>query len=76
MKKALIIFFAVCAVALAVCGIHAMNCCDALELQYNGVSYADALKMEANCRVQGYYLNFFSFVCACAAFVVSRVKPI
>lgn len=76
MKKALIILFAVFAAVLLICGIHAMNCCDVLELQQNGVSYHDALKMEANCRVQGYYLNFFSFVCACAAFVVSRVKSI
>ena len=52
MKKSLIVLFAVFAAVLLICGIHAMNCCDALELQYNGVSYADALKMEANCRVQ------------------------
>lgn len=76
MKKTLIIFFAVCAVALLACGIHAMNCCDVLELQHNGVSYADALKMEANCRVQGCYMNFFSFLCACTAFGVSRAKSI
>lgn len=76
MKKSLIALFAILAAVLLICGIHAMNCCDVLELQHNGVSYADALKMEANCRVQGYYLNFFSFLCACAAFGVSRAKSI
>lgn len=76
MKKALITFFAVCAVALVICGIHSMNCCDAIELQHMGVSYHDALKMQANCHVQGWYLNFFGFVCACLAFLMSRAKSI
>ena len=76
MKKLLIALLAILAAVLLICGIHEMNCCDAIELQHNGVSYADALKMEADCCVQGYYLNFFSFLCACAAFGVSRAKSI
>ena len=76
MKKTLIILFAVFAAVLLICGIHSMNCCDVIELQQMGVNYHDALKIEANCHVQGFYLNFFSFVCACAAFVVSRAKSI
>lgn len=76
MKKLLIVLFAVLAVVLLIGGIDAMNCCDALELQHNGVSYADALEMETNCRIQGGYLNFFGFLCACAAFGVSRAKSI
>lgn len=76
MKKLLIVLFAVLAVVLLIGGIHTMNCCDVIELQHNGVSYADALKMETDCYVQGCHLNFFGFLCACAAFGVSRAKSI
>ena len=73
MKKTIVLFFAVMAIATLICGIHAYNAVDLFEVQRLGVSYYDALKMDAHCRTESYYLFFTAFMNVVAAFIVPKL---
>lgn len=72
MKKGLIIFFAVMAAAFIACGIHCMNSVDVLELQWQGVTYRDALMMDADAHATACKLFFMSVVCMAAGCIIPK----
>lgn len=73
MKKGIIFFFIAAAVIFLVLSMHCMHSVDVLELQHMGISYRDALKMEAESHTTAHGMAFMSVLCCAFACVVPRM---